>query len=274
MKQRPGISHPSASSSRMGHVWLVGAGPGDPELLTLRAVRVLAQADLVLYDALLDPRVLAYAPRAQRFCVGKRAGKASVAQETTHALMIRAARRGKRVVRLKAGDPFVLGRGGEEALALGDAGIPVEIVPGLSSAIAGPQAAGIPVTHRAVAQGFLVVSAVPAEAFHRIVPATPPVGLTVVVLMGLAARAAISAGLTARGWSASHPAAVVLGAHTARQWSWTGTLGDLATLELPADRADLPGILVLGDVAHLGPRIASATSGLSPSNVEQRHDYA
>jgi uroporphyrin-III C-methyltransferase len=271
--RRPGSSR-SSGAPRVGRVCLVGAGPGDPELLTLRAVRALAQADLVLYDALLDPRVLAYAPRAQRFCVGKRAGKASVAQETTHALMIRAARKGKCVVRLKAGDPFVLGRGGEEALALGDAGIPVEIVPGLSSAIAGPQAAGIPVTHRAVAQGFLVVSAVPSEAFFRLVPAAPPAGLTVVVLMGLGARAAIAAGLAARGWPPSHPAAVVLGAHTTRQWSWTGSLAELGALVLPADRDDLPGILVLGDVAHLGPRIASATAAFSPSTVEPRHDYA
>ncbi len=248
--------------TRMGRVWLVGAGPGDPDLLTLRAVRALEQADLVLYDALLDSRVLSHAPRAQRFCVGKRAGKASVAQETTQRLMIRAARAGKRVVRLKAGDPFVLGRGGEEALALGAAGVPVEVVPGLSSAIAGPQAAGIPVTHRGVAQGFLVVSAVPAEAFFRIVPASPPAGLTVVVLMGLAARASLAQGLVARGWSPAHPAAVVLGAHTPRQWSWTGTLGALASVELPDDRADLPGIVVLGDVAHLGPRIASVTAAI------------
>jgi uroporphyrin-III C-methyltransferase len=273
MRRRPSISA-SSSRARIGRVWLVGAGPGDPELLTLRAVRALEQADLVLYDALIDPRVLGYAPRAQRFCVGKRAGKASVAQETTHALMIRAALAGKRVVRLKAGDPFVLGRGGEEVLALGHAGVPVEVVPGLSSAIAGPQAAGIPVTHRAMAQGFLVVSAVPEEAFFRIVPASPPAGLTVVVLMGLGARAAIAGGLTARGWPSSHPAAVVLGAHTPRQWSWTGALGELAPLALPADRADLPGIVVLGDVAHLGPRIASATSGFSLSNVEQRHGTA
>ena len=251
----------------MGRVWLVGAGPGDPDLLTLRAVRALEQADLVLYDALLDPRVLGYAPRAQRFCVGKRAGKVSVAQETTVRLMIRAARAGKRVVRLKAGDPFVLGRGGEEALALGDAGVPVEVVPGLSSAIAGPQAAGIPVTHRAVAQGFLVVSAVPTEAFFRIVPTSPPEGLTVVVLMGLGARASLAHRLVAGGWPPTHPAAVVRGAHTPRQWSWTGTLAALESLDVADDRADLPGIIVLGEVAHLGPRIASATAGIPSEPV-------
>jgi uroporphyrin-III C-methyltransferase len=264
-----------STPARAGKVWLVGAGPGDPELLTVRAVRALEQAELVLYDALIDARVLAHAPRAQKFCVGKRAGKASVSQDTTNALMIRAGRAGKRVVRLKAGDPFVLGRGGEEALALGEAGVAVEIVPGLSSAIAGPQAAGIPVTHRGVAQAFMVASAVPAEAFARVVPSTPPAGLTVVVLMGIGARAEISRDLVARGWGTSHPAAVVLGAHTARQWSWTGTLGELAALPLPADRADLPGIIVLGDVTLQASGISAALAGpLSHSNVEPRHDYA
>ncbi len=274
MTRRPGIRS-AQSRSATGRVSLVGAGPGDPDLLTLRAVRALGGADLVLYDALTDARVLAYAPRAQRFCVGKRAGRPSVAQETIHALMIRAARRGKHVVRLKAGDPFVLGRGGEEAMALGDAGIPVEVIPGLSSAIAGPQAAGIPVTHRGVAQAFLVVSAVPRTAFDAIVPAPPPLGLTVVVLMGVGARAEIAHGLIARGWSPTHSAAIVLGAHTQRQWSWTGTLAGLATLDLPEEHADLPGILVLGEVAALAPRISSALAGtLAPSNVEPRHDYA
>ena len=112
-----------------GRVVLVGAGPGDPDLLTLRAVRELEQADLVLYDALVSPEVLALASRAQRFSVGKRAFRPSMRQETIHALMIRAPRRGKRVVRLKGGDPFVFGRGGEEVLALRAAGIPHEVVP-------------------------------------------------------------------------------------------------------------------------------------------------
>ncbi|MCE9575415.1 MAG: uroporphyrinogen-III C-methyltransferase, partial [Deltaproteobacteria bacterium] len=130
-----------------GHVSLVGAGPGDPELLTLRALRRLREADLVLNDALVPTALVELAPQARRFFVGKRAGRHSIEQDTIHRLMIRAARRGDRVVRLKCGDPFVFGRGGEEALALADAGIPFEIVPGLSSALAAPALAGIPVTH-------------------------------------------------------------------------------------------------------------------------------
>ena len=136
-----------------GHVSLVGAGPGDPGLLTRTAIARLRAADLVLYDALIDDRILRYARRAQRFFVGKRAGRHAMTQAAIQALMIRAARRGRRVVRLKGGDPFVFGRGGEEALALQHAGVPYDVVPGISSAIAAPASAGIPVTHRGVAVG-------------------------------------------------------------------------------------------------------------------------
>ena len=123
-----------------GHVSLVGAGPGDPGLLTRRAIARLRTADLVLYDALVDERILRCARRAQKFFVGKRAGRHALTQPAIHGLMIRAARKGRHVVRLKGGDPFVFGRGGEEARALMDAGIPFEIVPGVSSAIAGTAA--------------------------------------------------------------------------------------------------------------------------------------
>src|SRR6185295_11647707 len=119
-----------------GLVSLVGAGPGDPDLLTRRAAQRLAEADLVLYDALVDPAVLELAGKAQRFYVGKRAGRHHVTQEQIHRILIRAARRGQRVVRLKGGDPFVFGRGGEEALALAEAGIAFEVIPGVSASIA------------------------------------------------------------------------------------------------------------------------------------------
>ena len=141
-----------------GRVVLVGAGPGDPELLTRRAVARLRSAELVLYDALVDERILRFARRARRFYVGKRAGRHAMTQEAINALMVRAARRGRRVVRLKGGDPFVFGRGGEEVLALRRAGVAYEVVPGISSAIAAPAAAGIPVTHRGISTAFLVAS--------------------------------------------------------------------------------------------------------------------
>ena len=142
----------------MGFVSLVGAGPGVKDHLTLRALDRLERADLVLYDALVGDSLLSLAPRAQRFYVGKRSGRHSMAQPTIESLMIKHAREGKRVVRLKAGDPFVLGRGGEEALALEAAGVPYEVVPGLSSALAAPAFAGIPVTHRKLASNFVMLS--------------------------------------------------------------------------------------------------------------------
>src|SRR5437016_510064 len=148
-----------------GHVSLVGAGPGDPGLLTRKAIMRLRAADLVLYDALIDERILRYARQAQRFFVGKRQGRHALSQDKINALMIRAARRGRRVVRLKGGDPFVLGRVGEEAVALASAAVPFEVVPGVTSAIAAPALAGIPVTHRGLASAFFVVSGHDVEAF-------------------------------------------------------------------------------------------------------------
>jgi uroporphyrin-III C-methyltransferase len=238
-------------SVRLGRVVLVGAGPGDPELLTLRAIRALEEADLVLYDALVDPRVLAHAPRAQRFFVGKRAGRSSIAQKTICALLVRAAKRGRRVVRLKAGDPFVLGRGGEEMLACREAGVPVEVVPGVTSAIAAPQSVGIPVTHRGIAPGFLVLSAVPSASYERVLAHFPPGSVTVVLLMALASREAIAAFLARTGWPADLPVAIVLGGSTPREWLWTGRLEELAHVDLPVDRHDLPGLIVLGPVVSL-----------------------
>jgi uroporphyrin-III C-methyltransferase/precorrin-2 dehydrogenase/sirohydrochlorin ferrochelatase len=237
-----------------GFVSLVGAGPGDPELLTLRAVRRLADAELVLFDALVAPEALRLAPRAQRFCVGKRAGRRGVAQETIHRLMIRAARRGRRVVRLKCGDPFVLGRGGEEALALARAGVPFEVVPGLTTAVAAPALAGVPVTHRGLASGFLVVSGHAQASWLPALQALPPASVTVVVLMGLASRAAIAAALIARGWPAGTPAAILLAAGTASARRWIGRLDGLAGAALDPES---PGTIVVGAVVGVAAALAS-----------------
>ncbi len=241
-----------------GFVSLVGAGPGDPDLLTLRAVRRLAAADLVLYDALVSPDAVALAARAQRFCVGKRAGRPSVRQETIDALMIRAARRGRRVVRLKCGDPFVLGRGGEEGLALAAAGIPFEVVPGLTSAVAAPALSGIPVTHRGVAAGFVVVSGHAPKAWRPTLDAIEPASLTVVVLMGLAARREIATALVARGWSAGTPAALALDASHPTAATWVGTLATLA--EAPSGDESAAGVIVIGGVVALAATLSPAVN--------------
>ena len=241
---------PRAAPGRSGFVSLVGAGPGDPELLTLKAARRLAEADLLLYDGLVPAAVTALATRAQHFSVSKRAGRPAVDQETIHQVLIRGARRGKRVVRLKNGDPFLLGRGGEEALALRAAGIPFEVVPGVTAAVAAPAAAGIPVTHRGLAAGFTVVSGHAAEAFEPILGAVAPGSLTVIVLMGLRNRERIAATLLERGWRAHTPAAVVLAASMPRMTFWKGRLDELGTAPLDAP-AGAPGTIVVGEVANL-----------------------
>jgi uroporphyrin-III C-methyltransferase/precorrin-2 dehydrogenase/sirohydrochlorin ferrochelatase len=232
------------------HVSIVGAGPGDPALLTRRAVARLRTADLVLYDALVDTRVLKFARRAQKFFVGKRARRHALTQEGIHAVMIRAARKGKRVVRLKGGDPFVFGRGGEEAMALGAAGIPFDVVPGISSAVAAPALAGIPVTHRGLASAFLVITGHDVRALEGALAAVPPNGVTLVVLMGLGRSARLAAQLIDRGWSRGTPAAIVVDASSPRQQVWRGRLDDLASDAFAVDR-DGPGTIVIGSVAAL-----------------------
>jgi uroporphyrin-III C-methyltransferase len=243
----------------IGFVSLVGAGPGDPDLLTRKAARRLAEADLVLYDALVDPQALDLAPRARRFFVGKRARRKAIRQETIHWLMIRAARRGQRVVRLKCGDPFLLGRGGEEALALTAAGVPFEVVPGISSAIAAPGLAGIPVTHRGMASGFAVLSGHAEATYRPILESIRPGSLTLVVLMGLATRVDLAACLFERGWPRQTPAAILLAASMPNAFTWTGALEDLASASLPPDCRDAAGTIVIGEVVSLAKTIGAET---------------
>jgi len=249
----------------LGHVSLVGAGPGDPGLLTRTAVARLRAADLVLYDALVDDRVLRLARRAQRFFVGKRAGRHALSQDDIHAVMIRAAKRGRRIVRLKGGDPFVFGRGGEEALALRAAGVPFDIVPGVTSAVAAPALAGIPVTHRGLSAGFLVVSGHDEEVFSSTVSALQPGGVTIVVLMGR--RHAIAATLITRGWPRQTPAAIVSDASLPQQQIWRGTIADLAAGTVTLE-GDGPAALVIGEVA--GFDLRDEPAGASPELSEDR----
>jgi uroporphyrin-III C-methyltransferase / precorrin-2 dehydrogenase / sirohydrochlorin ferrochelatase len=239
----------------MGCVALVGAGPGDPDLLTRRAARRLQEADLVLYDALVDPDVLNLAGSAQRIFVGKRAGRPQMRQEFINRFLIRAAKRGRKVVRLKGGDPFVFGRGGEEALALVAAGVPFEIVPGVSSAIAAPALAGIPVTHRGTSTAFVVVSGHAREAYEPVLGSLAPHSSTVVVMMGLGAMGAIATLLIERGWKAATPAAVVWGASTTASETWTGTVADLAR-GVEGRTSDSAGTIVIGEVVRVGAMLA------------------
>ena len=233
-------------------VALVGAGPGDPELLTVRAARLLASAEVVVHDALVGSGVLDLVPpEAELIDVGKRPGR-PVPQELISTLLVELARSGRRVVRLKGGDPFVFGRGGEEALALLEAGVPFEVVPGVSSAVAAPAAAGIPITHRGVAASFTVVTG------HR--RAGEPdvdwrslarVGGTVVVLMGVSQRATIAAELIAGGLDPATPVAAVRSATTLDEVVARCRLDELG--EMPVES---PAVLVIGAVAALDLRSA------------------
>jgi uroporphyrin-III C-methyltransferase len=229
-------------------VSLVGAGPGDPELLTVRALRRLEAADVVLADDLIDARVLALV-RGRLLRVGKRGGCISTDQHFIHALMIREARAGHRVVRLKGGDPFVFGRGGEEADALREAGLEVEVVSGLTSGIAGPAAVGIPVTDRRASPGVILVTGHAGEGREE--PdwaALARTGLTLVVYMGVARAAAITAQLLSAGLRADLPAAVVSAAHTADQRHALTTLADLPDC-ITREGLRSPALLVIGEVA-------------------------
>ena len=232
-------------------VYLVGAGPGDPELLTVKAVRLLETADVVVYDALLDRSVLDLAPAAaRRIDVGKRRGQ-PVAQEAINEMLVTLGRAHPSVVRLKGGDPFVFGRGGEEALALADAGVAFVVVPGVSSAIAAPAAAGVPVTHRGMSAAFTVVTGHrdPTGTDDTDWDALARVGGTVVIVMGVAHRAEIAAKLMASGRAPTTPVAAV-------RWATTGDQQVVRTTlaELGSTRIESPATIVIGRVAALDLR--------------------
>ena len=230
-------------------VYLVGAGPGDPDLLTLRAARLLAEADIVVHDRLVDPRVLdLISPWAEVVDVGKRPGGPADAQDRIHQVLGEAARRHATVVRLKGGDPFVFGRGGEEAEALRSEGVGVEVVPGITSAIAGPAAAGIPVTMRGHASGFTVITGHQDPTAARSIDweAAARLGTTLIVLMGASRADLIAERLLLGGLDADTPVAVVESATMPDQQVVRTVLADL-----PGTPVHAPAILVIGSVAGL-----------------------
>ncbi len=235
-------------------VRLVGAGPGAPDLLTLRAVRALRRATVALVDALVDPGVLRdLRPSARSIRVGKRGGCASTAQAFIHRLMISEARRGEHVVRLKGGDPFVFGRGAEECDALREAGLDVEVVSGLSAGIAAPASIGVPVTDRRHTRGvaFATGHAGP-DSEEPDWAALAASGLTLVIYMGLARIGSIVDALRAGGLPAATPAAAICSAHTPRQRQALCTLDTLAAT-VRREGLGSPAILVVGDVVTAAP---------------------
>jgi uroporphyrinogen III methyltransferase/synthase len=235
-----------------GKVFLVGAGPGDPSLLTLRAAELIASADFIAIDALVSKEIAArVSPNAEAVYVGKRAAAHTLPQDQINQLLIDEARKGKKVVRLKGGDPFVFGRGGEEAEELVAAGVAFEIVPGISSSIAGPAYAGIPVTHRSFATSVTLVTAHESGGSTGIKwDALAQLDGTIVFMMGFANLGTIATKLIEHGVTPERPIAVISKATTTEQRTITGTL---ATIEAKIAGANLPtpALIVVGDVVRL-----------------------
>lgn len=234
-----------------GNVTLVGAGPGDPELLTLKAVKALARADVVLIDDLVNPAILEYAPATARVIeVGKRGGCQSTPQDFIERLMVAEAQAGRRVVRLKGGDPYLFGRGGEERAHLLAHGVTVDVVPGISSGLAAPAAIGVPLTHRRWSQGAIFVTGHGKDAASE--PnwgALAQSRLTLVIYMGIARCAQIQQGLLAGGMAPDTPVAVVQSASRVAQRQLLTTLAELPQA-LVRSGLGSPGIIVIGDVVR------------------------
>jgi uroporphyrin-III C-methyltransferase len=247
--------------STVGRVYLVGAGPGDPELLTLRAVRLLGKADVVVYDHLVSQAVLDFvSPTAERIYAGKRRNEHTLRQEQINALLVRLAQVGKQVVRLKGGDPFIFGRGGEELQELAKAGVAFEVVPGITAASGVSNYAGIPLTHRDYAQTCLFVTGHLKETNDFVSadldwPALTRPRQTVVIYMGLSGLADICRQLMAHGLAADWPIAIVQDGTLASQKVLVGTLADLP------ERAKLAGLtspclIIVGEVVKLHHELA------------------
>lgn len=241
-----------------GAVYLVGAGPGDIGLLTLRGAELLGGADVVVYDALVNPELLRLAPKeAEMIYGGKRARSHAIPQDQLNEMLIARAREGKRVVRLKGGDPYVFGRGGEEAEQLAMAGVPFEVVPGISSAVAGPNYAGIPLTHREHCSSFTVITGHedPDKAeSHLDWESLARLPGTKVILMGAERIEQLAESLVAHGMDANTPVAMVRWGTTGRQQSIEGTLGTIADVAAQK-KLGAPAVTVVGDVVKLRPKL-------------------
>ena len=255
-----------------GWVWLCGAGPGDPGLLTLHALNALRQADVVIYDALVQEAILDWAPQAEHIYAGKRGGKPSAKQRDISLRLVDLARAGKKVLRLKGGDPFVFGRGGEEAQTLVQHGVPIRIIPGISAGIGGLAYAGIPVTHRDVNQSVTFVTghdqsgnATQSLDWDAIAKGSQ----VIVIYMGMKHIAQISASLIAAGRALSEPVAVVTTATTEHQQVLETTLGTIVT-DIENANLEPPAIICVGHAVRMREVLdwQSQAKGEAPRNLD------
>jgi len=255
---------------RPGVVYLVGAGPGDPELITVKGARALGIADVVVYDALVQKGLLDMAPKTADFVyMGKRAGRLCPSQEEINRTLVEYASQGKTVVRLKGGDPFVFGRGGEEVQALGEAGIPCEVISGVTSGVAVPASMGIPVTHRGVSRSVAFITGHPGagwddpvdwEGMARSVD-------TIIIYMGLTRLPEIASRLVAAGRPADQPSAVISQGTGQEQRQVVAPLGELFKTARKAG-IKTPALIVIGDVVGLRGDFATLASAALPAGME------
>lgn len=246
-----GSSQPPAR----GKVWLLGAGPGDPDLLTVKAARVLQQADLILFDNLVSDDIRSLFPKSvPAFYVGKRKDDHSIAQTDLNALLVKKARQGLNVVRIKGGDPFVFGRGGEELLALVKSGIDAEVVPGITSASACTTAAGIPLTHRGLSQGCTFVTAHAESELNLDWSALARVNHTLVFYMGVSRAETIRRQLTLYGMQENTPVAIIENGCRPQRREFIGELKDLQTL-ITQNGVQSPALIVVGHVVNLAAEL-------------------
>jgi uroporphyrin-III C-methyltransferase/precorrin-2 dehydrogenase/sirohydrochlorin ferrochelatase len=244
------------SEDPIGSVALVGAGPGDPDLLTIKAVRLIERADAIVHDRLVAPSILALAPRALRIYVGKARSRHALPQDSINALLVQLARQGKRVVRLKGGDPFIFGRGGEEIEALAANGVPFEVVPGISAANGVAASANIPLTHRDHAQTCIFITGHLQDGSMDLDwDALTRPRQTLVVYMGLLALPTLCRELVRHGMPAATPAAVVQQGTTPQQRVVTGTLATLPSAAAAAALAS-PTLIIVGAVVALRDKLA------------------
>jgi uroporphyrin-III C-methyltransferase/precorrin-2 dehydrogenase/sirohydrochlorin ferrochelatase len=269
-RRRRAQRHASPSGERRvaaGFVALVGAGPGDPELLTLKAAKLVQRADAIVYDRLVAPAILALAPRAQKHYVGKARSRHAMPQEDINALLVQLARQGLRVVRLKGGDPFIFGRGGEEMEALAAHGVPFEVVPGISAANGIAASAAIPLTHRDHAQSCVFVTghvqngAMDVDWQSLVRPRQ-----TLVVYMGLQALPLLCRVLAAHGKPPETPAAIIEKGTTRKQRIVTGTVATLAG-QAQAEALESPTLVIVGSVVAVRERLQGATAATRAAAV-------
>ncbi|EJL6388666.1 uroporphyrinogen-III C-methyltransferase [Vibrio vulnificus] len=270
--KRPSVVASSPKAGRYGHsqlkhgeVALVGAGPGDPELLTLKALNYLQQAEVVLYDYLVSDEIMALvANDAILVCVGKRAGHHSVPQEKTNQLLVDFAKQGYKVVRIKGGDPFVFGRGGEELEVLADAGITFQVVPGITAAAGATAYAGIPLTHRDYAQSAMFITGHLKAESDQLDWSTLARGQqTLVIYMGLMKSNYIQEQLIKHGRTAQTPIAIIERGTQLSQKVFKGQLSELSDL---AKKAEAPALIVIGEVVQLSQKLDWFLSGTRINN--------